>query len=79
MCKDIENVDCGDWRVYYEQTQLRYNQFKESREDVNDDACPSTSTTVVNIEAVKEIILDSRRISIRKVADDVGMPSNFYK
>ena len=49
--------------------------FKESREDVNDDArpgCPNTSTTDKNIEAVKKIILDNRRITIREVADDVG-------
>ena len=38
------------------------------REDVNDDACfgrPSTSTTDENIEAVKKIILNNRRITMR--------------
>ena len=46
------------------QVQLRYNQFKEDREDVYDDARssrPSTSTTDENIEAVKKIILDNRQ------------------
>ena len=52
--------------------------FKEGREDVNDDArpaCPSTSTTNDNIEAVKKMILDNRRIttSIREVTNDVGI------
>ena len=42
----------------------------------NDDARlgrPSTSTTDENIEAVKKIILNNCRITIREVADDVGL------
>ena len=49
------------------QGQLWYNRFKEGREDVNDNARsgrPSTSTTDENIEAVKKMILDNRRITI---------------
>ena len=38
------------------QVQLWYNQFKEGREDVNDDARPSMSTTDENIEKVKRMI-----------------------
>ena len=34
---------------------------------------PSTSTTDENIEAVKKMILDNCRITIREVADDVGI------
>ena len=52
------------------QVQLWYNRFKEGREDVNDDnrpGRPSTSTTVENIKAVKKIILDNHRITIRKM------------
>ena len=51
-------------------------QFKEGREDVNDDAChdrPSTSTADENIEAVKTMIFDNHRITIREFADDVGI------
>ena len=33
---------------------------------------PSTSTTAENIEAVKKISLDNRRIIIRLLADDVA-------
>ena len=58
------------------QVQLWYNRFKEGREDINDDArpgLPSTSTTDENIEAVKKMILDNHRITIREVADDVGI------
>ena len=42
------------------QVQLWYNRFKESREDVNDDAHPghpSMSITNDNIKAVKKMIL----------------------
>ena len=58
------------------QVQLWYNRFKEGREDVKDDVrhgCSSTSTTDENIEAVTNRILDNRRITIREVADDVGI------
>ena len=58
------------------QDQLWYNRFKEGREDVNDNARPgrpSTSITDENIKVVKKIILDTRRITIREVADDVGI------
>ena len=46
-----------------------YNRFKEGRKDVNDDSrpsCPSTSTTDANIETVKKVILNNRRITIRE-------------
>ena len=58
------------------QVQLWYNRFKEGREHVNDDARPgrpSMSTTDENMEAVKKIILNNHRITIREVADDVGI------
>ena len=57
------------------QVQFWYNQFKEGQEDVNDVARlgrPSTSTTDENIEIVKKMILDNRRITIRELVDDVG-------
>ena len=45
-------------------------------EDVNDDAHPGrpgTSTTDENIGTVKKMILDNRRITIRKVGDEVDI------
>ena len=51
------------------QVQLWYNRFKEGRKDVNGDACPScpiTSRTDENIEAMKKMNLDNRRITIRE-------------
>ena len=58
------------------QIQLGYNRFKEGREDVNDDAHPgrlTVSTTDESNEAVEEIIFANHRITIREVADDVGI------
>ena len=58
------------------QVQLWYKQFKEGREDVNDNARPgilSTSTADWNIAAVKKMILYNRRITIQEVADDAGI------
>ena len=69
-------VAFGESTMSRTQVQLWYNRFKEGRENVNDDACPgcpSTSITNENIEAVKKIISDNRRITIRKVADDLGI------
>lgn len=64
---------CDKSTIRSRSSQLWYKQFKEDREDVNGDACPghpSTSTT----EAVKKMILEYRRITMRGVADDVDMP-----
>ena len=53
-----------------------YNRFMEDREDVINDARPgrsSISTFDDNIESVKKIILDNHRITVREIADDVGI------
>ena len=53
-----------------------YKRFQEGREDVEDDerpGRPSTSTTDENVEKVKEMVINERRITIREVADDVGI------
>ena len=52
-----------------------YKLFQEGRENVEDEprpGRPSTSTTDENVEAVKEIVIKNRRITIREVAEDVG-------
>ena len=64
------------------QFQLWYTRIKEDREVVSDNArpCrPSTSTTDGNIEEVKEMILDKRRITIREVVIDVGILIGSYE
>ena len=53
-----------------------YKRFQDGREDVEDDerpGRPSTSTTDENVEKVKEMVMNDRRIIIREVADDVGI------
>ena len=53
-----------------------YKSFQDGREDVEDDERPerpSTSTTDENVEKVKEMVMNDRRITIREVADDVGI------
>ena len=58
------------------QIQLQNNRFKYDPEDVNDDVRlgrPNTSTTDENIETSKTLILDNHRITIREVADEVGI------
>ena len=64
------------------QVQLWQNQFKVNREDVNDNArrsYTSRSTTNENIKSVKKMILDNRRIIIRKAADSVVNRSSHAK
>lgn len=53
-----------------------YKRFKEGRENVKDDerpGRPSTSTTDENVKKVQEMVMNDRRITIREVADDVGI------
>ena len=63
----------GESTMSRTQVQLWYNRFKKGREDVNDNARPgrpSMSTTDENMEAVKKMILNNRRITIQEVTDD---------
>ena len=53
-----------------------YKRFPDGREDVEEDehpGRPSSSTTDENVEKVKEMVINDRRITIREVADDVGI------
>ena len=73
---EMLTVVFGESTMNRTQVQLWYNRFKEGRENTNDDARPdrpSTSSTDKNIEAVKKMILDNRRIIIKEVPDDVGI------
>ena len=55
------------------QVQLWYNRFKKGREDHASPGPLSKSTTDENIEAVKKMILNSRQITSREIADYVGI------
>jgi len=57
-----------------------YKLFTEGREDVNDDARsgrPSTSITDENVEEVKKIVMENRRIT-REVVEDVSISVGSY-
>ena len=59
----ILTVAFGESTMSRTQVQLWYKRFKESREDINNDARPgrpSKSTNDENIKAVKKMILDNR-------------------
>ena len=74
MSKNIQNFDCGDRQVYYEQnTSSIVVQYREDCSDEARTGLPSTSTTDENIEAIKQTILDYRRITIIEVADEVSI------
>ena len=53
-----------------------YERLQDGREDVENDerpGRPSTSTTDENVKKGKEMVMNDRRITIREVADDVGI------
>ena len=69
-------VAYGECTVSQKSVYKSYKLFTEGREEVIDDARPgrpSTSTTNENTEAVKKIVIENRRITIREVAEDVGI------
>ena len=54
----------------------QHKRFQGGSEDVEDDerpGRPTTSTTDKNMEKVKEMVMNDRRITIREVADDFGI------
>ncbi len=73
---EMLTVACGESTLSKKNVYKWYKLFTEGREDVNDDArCgrPSTSTTDENVAKVKKIVMENRRITIREVAEDVGI------
>lgn len=54
-----------------------YSRFKEGRQSIEDDSRsgrPATANTEKNIEKVREKVLSDRRITIRELAEEVGIP-----
>ena len=47
-------VTFGESAISRTQVQLRYNRFKEGRENVNDDACPGRPSTLTTDENIEE-------------------------
>ena len=53
-----------------------YSCFKKGRTSIDEDprsGRPSTSTDNVHIDAVRDLILQNRRLTIREIAEDVGI------
>jgi len=53
-----------------------YKRFQNGRKNVENDERPgrlSTSTTDENVEKVKKIIMNDSQITIKEIADDVGI------
>ena len=73
---EMLKVAYGECTVSRKSVYKWYKLFTEGREEVNNYARPgrpSTSTTNENTEAVKKIVMENRRITIREVAEDVGI------
>ena len=55
-----------------------HRRFKEGREEMEDDlrsGRPSTSRTDKNVEHVRQKVLSDRRLTVRMIADELGMNS----
>ena len=61
--------------IWYTWRILPDKRFQDGREDVEDErpGRSSSSTTDENVEKVKEMVMNDRRITIREVDDDVGI------
>ena len=75
VCKMLKNA-YGESAMSKTRVYEWYKRFQDGREDVEDDerpGRPNTSTTDVTVEKVKEMVMNDRRITIRQVADDIGI------
>jgi len=64
--KCMSRTQCFEW----------YSHFKTGRTSIDEDprsGQPSTSTDDVDIDAVRDLILQNHRLTIREIAEDVGI------
>ena len=62
----MSQTQCFEW----------YSPFKTGRTSMDEDprsGQPSTSTDDVHIDAVRDLILQNRHLTIREIAEDVGI------
>ncbi|XP_042243396.1 protein GVQW3-like [Homarus americanus] len=67
----------GDDSMIEAQIKLWYKRFKDGRESVESDprsGRPSTSRTPENVERVQVAINENRRLTVRELEDDLGIP-----
>jgi len=70
------NVAFGESTVSQRRVYEWYKRFKDGREDIEDDerpGRPNTSITDSNVKKVENVIMESRRITIREIAKDLGI------
>ena len=77
-CKVIEMVEkaFGDDAMKKSAVHKWYKRFEEGREETTDEdrsGRPSTSITPENVDAVKDLVLQDRRITVREVAEELGI------
>ena len=68
----MSQTQCFEW----------YNHFKAGRISMDEDprsGRPSTSTDDIHIDAVHDLILQNRRLTIREIAKDVGISFGSYQ
>jgi transposase len=67
----------GDDSMSEAQIKLWYRRFKDGRESVESDqrsGRPSTSRTPENVESVRAAINEDRRMTVRELEEDLGIP-----
>src|SRR5215475_8658227 len=67
----------GDDSTSEAQIKLWYRRFKDGREYFESDrrsGMPSTSRTPVNVESVWAAINENRRLKVRELEEDLGIP-----
>lgn len=66
----------GDSAMSQTQVYYWYKEFKEGRLEVEDlphDRRPQSSCSEENIEKVKEMVLENRRVTVREIAEDINI------
>jgi len=67
-------------KIWFRNVLRWHKAFKDGRESVEDEqqaGCPSTSRTENNVARVKAVLDRDRRLSVRLIAEEVGLPKTY--